>query len=293
MLYDPQINAQSTGIETGRETGKEYSVKRTHPRRGALPMAVLVIAGLASIALPTGAAAAAPAELAATAVYSGGVDFRPNVDFGGATLTVSGNGRVFQQAFAAGDNISIGMFDPEGQPLADGVYSWQLDLLPDAATARELRRAASLTGGKPDGAWQALTGSFAIRGGVIADQRSAEAQQRTGSRPQSGLRSALTPSSLGSSRGAAEDDDTAVGSRSGAEEQINAAAARLRAPIAAGGALLQADRAASEDTDATSVAFGQALEPAAALDENQLSAQSRRAPTPRPRSDGSNGRPRS
>lgn len=263
----------------------------TTTRSGTLSLAAALIAGLmAAVAVP-GALAGERSDLAGHVTYSGGVDFQPYVDFASATLVLSGNGQDYQWSFESGDQLSIGTFDTAGQPLADGPYDWQLQLVPDQATARELRIAASLNDGNAPNAWHPLTGSFVIRDGQIADAELAEPGQLTRPGPRPGLRSAMTPSALGASRERAEDDDAAVGSDTEAETRVSAAASRRAAPAPAAAVLSQPDRVA-DDSDALAAALGEAFERSTTSDQ-QLSARSRGALVPQPRSDGSNGRPRS
>jgi hypothetical protein len=255
-------------------------------------VAALLLAGLV-FALPGAHAADRPAgarELASATTYSGGVDFLPSVRYSQAILTVSGNGQTYRHELERGRQLSIGVFDPDGNLLADGTYSWQLQLVPTEAAAKRLRAAAAENGGRAPEPWAAQSGSFTIRGGFIADPAMAEAQERTATAHRRGAQSAaLSASGFGGDRSAAQDDDAAVGSRAGVEAQVSAAA-RRQAPVAASSGLVQADRAAQDRSDAFTAAIGRSLEPAAASDDNQLSAPPR---APRPRSDGSNGRPRS
>ncbi len=231
---------------------------------------------LAAAALPSGLVAQGP-DLASVAVYSGGVDFLPNVDYRGAVLTVSGNGQTYRYELDSRQAPSIGVFTPGGRLLADGTYRWELELRPSEATARELRA----EGAEP---WRVQSGAFTIRAGIIADPAAVELREP----PRRGTGQGLTFTSglQGTRRAATEDIDAAVGSRAGVEARVNADAARAQAP--ASGAFQQADPGGGDDSDATTTALGRSLEPS-----NQLPAPSRRAIAPRPRSDGSNGRPRS
>ena len=258
--------------------------------RGTVLTALLALA-----ALPTALAAqrGGAQDRAAVSVYAGGVDFRPSISYSQATLTVSGNGQTYSYHLAPGRRVSIGMFGPDGQFLDDGTYTWSLDFVPTAADATRLRAEAAENDGRALAPWTAQSGSFAIQGGVIADAGLVEAQQRTAAETRDGASiSDFGTSSFGTGREAAQDDDGAVGSQAGVEAQVNATAGR-QAPAASGGVLLQPDRTARDDSDAISAAMGRSLERAAAANDNQFSAQSQGALAPRPRSDGSNGRPRS
>ncbi len=249
-----------------------------------------VVALLVVVGLPTAAGAQrAGVERARVAVYTGGVDLVPEVAYKRAILTVAGNGQSHRYELAPGEPLSIGLFDPAGQLLADGAYRWELQLVPTERTAARLRAEAAQNDGRALEPWSAQSGSFTIRGGAIADPAVTEEQVPRRAAGSTAARPG-TAASLGADRPAADDGDAAVGSRVGAEAQVNAAAAR-RTPAAAGGVLLQGNRTVGDDGDATSAALGRSLEATAAA--NQLSSQSRGTLAPRPRSDGSNGRPRS
>ena len=146
-------------------------MKRTEPIRSVLTGA-LVVAGLVALALPCAAAAG---ELADATPHAGGVDFLPGVAFSAAKITVSGPEIVYERSFGAGERLSVGLFDPQGDLLPDGTYKWRLELTPTADKARELRRAAKLNGGIAPDAWEAETGTFAVRNGLVVDRGLAEA----------------------------------------------------------------------------------------------------------------------
>ena len=262
---------------------------RNHLRTGALGAAVLIVAGLVPVGLPSALHAEGPAqELVTATLYAGGVDFQPHVPFRRAVLTVSGNCQLYSRVFEAGERLSLGLLDPEGQPLAPGTYTWSLELVPDAATARELRIAATRNGGEAPAPWAPQPGSFTVFDGSIVDQGLEEAA------PGRGFNSGLSSSTalagpLPATNAVAEDTDSAVGTRQGVEAESRAALARAKARPALVGGLQHPDRANFEREDATAQALGGSPEPTL---DNQSPAQSRSA-TPRPRSDGSNGRPRS
>lgn len=251
------------------------------------PLAATALLALLALGLPAAAGAEPPggtADRARVAVYAGGVDLIPEVAYRRATLTVSGNGVDHRYDLAPGQSLSIGMFGPDGQLLADGVYTWELRLVPTEATAAELRRSAAENGGRALAAWTAQSGTFTIRGGIIADPALGEASRRRAAEPASA--SSLTPSFATVSSAAAGDDDFTVGSR--ADVEAAAKAAGRRSAAAADGALAPEMHLTVEDSDRA--APGRAPEATSAAADNQQFASSR---TPRPRSDGSNGRPRS
>lgn len=246
-------------------------------------VALLMAAGLPA----TAAAQSADVQRARVAVYSGGVDLVPEVAYQRAILTVSGNGQSYRYDLAQGKPLSIGLFDPDGQLLVDGTYRWELQLVPTKQTAEKLRAEAAENNGRALRPWTAQSGSFTVRGGAIADPNLTEEQALNRLADSATARPGL---SAGTSLSAVDSDAT-IGSREGVEAEVNAAAARATPRAALGGVLVQADRAAGDDADATSAALGRSLEATPTTD--LISPQSRGAFAPRPRSDGSNGRPRS
>ena len=172
-------------------------------RRALVPLALAAMA-LAVISLP----AAATGPLADAAVYAGGVDFLPMVAHRGGTITVTGPTMTYQRSFGAGERPSIDLFDPEGQLLPDGIYTYRLQLTPSRLDAGELRRVARQDGGVDPDAWPAVSGSFAIRGGLVADPDLAEARPARRESPRAAL-----PADLGAvarADRAADDSDQAV-----------------------------------------------------------------------------------
>ncbi len=258
--------------------------------RGAAATVALV-AALIAVGMPAAADAqrGGGEQLARVTVHANGVDFVPNVEFQKAILTVSGNGNTYREEIPAGRYPSIGIFDPDGQLLADGRYTWRLDLVPTAEIAAGLRAEAEDNGGEPLTRWTPQSGSFAIANGTFADPALSEATARRATRSAGVSETPFTAVS-GFDRGPASDDDAAVGSREGYEAQVRAAASRP-ARQAATGALVGPDRV-TNDSDAVAAADGGALERPAKSIDNEFQAQSRSS-IARPRSDGSNGRPRS
>ena len=254
---------------------------------------VALLAALIAVGMPAAADAqrGGAEQLARVAAHANGVDFVPNVEFHKAILTVSGNGKSYRYEIPAGRYPSIGVFDPDGQLLADGRYTWRLDLVPTAEIAAGLRAEAEENGGKPLTRWTPQNGSFAIANGTFADPTLSEATARPATRA-AGLSETPFAAASGFDRGPASDDDAAVGSREGYEDETQMRAAASRpAPQAATGALVGPDRV-TDDADAVAGALGRSLERPARSIDNEFQAQSRSS-IARPRSDGSNGRPRS
>lgn len=250
-------------------------------------LAILALAGL-----PATAGAVGPiADSAQVAVYAGGVDFLPYDAYRKAVLTVSGNGATHRYQFDSYQKVTIGLFDPAGELLTDGRYNWELQLVPTEAQAKRLRAEAEDNDGVSPQALAPQSGWFAIRNGAIADPALGEAQRTRAVDPTAGPSPFATASGLDARRPPAQDEDGVVGFGDGVEAEVNAAA-RRQTPAAADGAPVRPDRSAAKDTDATTTGLGRSLEAAAATD-NQIDEQSLGAQAPRPRSDGSNGRPRS
>lgn len=263
---------------------KEHIVNGKLSRHGALGVAALLVAALV---LPGALAAETPAQRAVATVYSGGVDFLPNVDFSRAVVTVSGNGISFSRAFYPGERLSIGMFDPEGQPLADGVYSWQLELQPTAEAAWDLKVSASENGGVAPGAWTPQSGSFAIRDGLVADPDLIEPGAW---RTNDGLPNIVDGAAAPVSR---EDTDEAVGWREGAEQSARNAAQAAQAPAPAAGLMQPGREDDMERSDAAAMARGASLE-TLIREANQAARPAAAPPAQRAASpDGAHGRPRS
>ena len=154
-----------------------------------------VIFGVLGVVLlqPSGASARdadrQPAEPAAidmvdSRLFSSGIDLTPRVRYTRAILTLSGNGGVFRKVFEAGEALEIGLYDPEGQPLADGSYRWELRLEPDAKTAEKLR---TLTRAKEPTShlWTSAAGNFVVRGGAVDTSALRELEPARASDPSS------------------------------------------------------------------------------------------------------------
>lgn len=255
-------------------------------RHNALPLAALLVAGLALIALPTALEARGGVEVATAVVHAGGVDLLPSVGYSRAVITVSGKGKVFRQVHKRGKGLSIGVFDPKGQLLANGVYKWELTLVPDARTARQLRRRIKEEG--PSARWRSLSGTFAVRDGLIAERGLRE--------PRPGREDVALRGGLGVDLGAAApaarrppmDDDAAVGFRVGVEASLRAAV-----PVAAARAgATEANRSSGERSDAAALALGRSAEALLAAERALRVPKLRRSEFDN-NTNGANGRPRS
>lgn len=145
-----------------------------------LGAALLALAGPVPAAEPAG-------SLATVSASSAGIDFRPEVEYDRAVLTVAGGGEVRRYEFAPGEDPFIDAFGNGAEALADGAYTWQLDLLPTQDQRRRLMIAATKNGGVAPGAREALTGSFAVVGGYFVDPQLKEVQAGLGASGPVGL----------------------------------------------------------------------------------------------------------
>jgi hypothetical protein len=138
---------------------------------------------LLGIGLATGLALllAMPAVAADGAVGveigSASVNFHP-ATAGRFTLTVTGPGDFVHSADFAGESPSFGVFDTDGQALADGTYKWSLVrniAAPKASRRDELR---GLGGENKARAGGRQSGVFTVLGGVFANPNEEEIIER-------------------------------------------------------------------------------------------------------------------
>lgn len=281
VFNDKQLSVRECCGEMYR---KEPNVIGIHSRLTSLGLALLIVAALVSFLPP---AASADSELVTATVYSGGVDIQPRHDYSQAVVTVSGNGIVVRRVLEAGDELSIELYDLEGEYLPDGSYNWSIELVPDARTARELRLEATENDGKAPNAWLPETGTFAVINGQVASPDTEEISARRPSSLDSGL-PASRPGSEFKRTGAVLDDDAAVGSRQGFEEDMRTAGAKQGSSAG-----VPSGREIFERSDAGAQAMGGSIEaPIAPSTPTGLDG----AAPPAPRSispDGKDGRPRS
>jgi hypothetical protein len=250
----------------------------------------LLVAGMVALAVPATVGAQGPGEgeLATVFVYSGSVELHPLRGYRQAVVKVGGGDYQRRLVFEPGDRIEIGTTDAEGAQLGDGVYGWELELLPDKATAHNLRIEASLNGGLAPEAWPKQSGSFRITGGLVDTPDLPE----TSGGPEyfeSDLESSFQSSSSFGRAEAPLDDDAAVGSLEGVEAEVQAAAARQQPP-----AMVGLGRDDFERSDAAAQALGQSPEQLLRDQLQQLKRQPAKAAPERrtTSSDGADGRPR-
>ena len=230
------------------------------------PGVTLLAAMIVSLAGPTLVEAQRLADSApepALVSHSGaGLQFQPFVDFKEAVLSVSGGEVAFRQVYAGGEYPSISRYDMKGGALPDGTYNWELALLPDAATARELRIAAARNGGEAPNAWLPQTGTFTIKDGSFVDPKLVEpvavARQSQGV----GIRSATSPD--GFRRRVRPSADLDASGVSEAEVRAAAASAQIAAASAPGAGFQDFNPSGVGDSDAGTLELGQSLEEAAA-----------------------------
>jgi hypothetical protein len=269
-----------------------------HPLGHGSALAVILVAGVLAVVGP--AVAREPAgDLATVTVSSTGVDFRPEVEYNRAILTVSGGGQVFRYEFSPGEEPFLDIFRPTGEPLADGVYNWELDLLPASEARATLMIAATKNDGEASDAREAQTGAFAVVDGYIADPELEEASGRRYA-DSAGFGNpgseALTLGNRSPSDLSSETDsdsgmcDRIAASRSGScEADVMDALASLGDPAADPFTSGLGKRAGNGDSDSEVAAGG------AGEIRSQTSVETSEATPPRKTYDpeGANGRPRS
>ena len=257
-------------------------------RHGVLPLAVVLVvaASAAGGQWSTGAEAPDPAVVIAS---GGAIELFPSVAFSRAILTAANGDEVFRWVFAEGERPSIGRFNPEGDVLADGPYTWELELIPDARTARELRIAASESGGEATGLWPRQSGSFTIQDGAIVTPDVVEPGEE--GKAEGGGFTSETPAMRVFGSASAEPDSDGSGL---SEEDFRAASgiALSAAEPFYGAGLQRGEAMAVDDSDFMTLAAGQPLDGSAAAFAMQPSESSRaRIGTRTLEPGGTNGRP--
>lgn len=134
-------------------------------RSGAALAAACVLFAATSLA----AQGAGDRPLADVRMTSAGIDFVPLEAHGGAILKVSAGDVIHRYTFGPDESPWLSVFDAEGEPLADGVYSWELELLPPAEARADLIRSAAKNRGDAPEALTRQTGSFTLVGGYAVD----------------------------------------------------------------------------------------------------------------------------
>ena len=159
-------------------------MKHWHPAMGVACAVILCLSFV-------GTATAAPQQAAVAQMSAGAaaVEWQPVVaSYDRLTLTVSGpGGAIFSREFQAGETPSFSVFDGGGQARPDGVYHYELRVVPrldpvvreklrayretgDRSILAELRRSGKLPSDVP-----VQSGSFSIKGGSVVDDSAAEA----------------------------------------------------------------------------------------------------------------------
>lgn len=186
------------------------------------------VAAACALAAAVALSAQGPGDrrLADVQVTSAGIDFVSQVEHGGAILRVSGTEAEYRFTFGPGESPFLSAFDAKGEPLADGVYGWELELLPVAGDRADLMRAASENGGQAPQALPLQSGAFTIAGGYVVDPDEREADASRVSEA-SGQAVHHDEAAAPSERRPALDDDAAVAA--GAVETRTPAAPVVRA----------------------------------------------------------------
>jgi hypothetical protein len=150
---------------------------RFQPSPKLHPTHVIHVALLCLVTLalaPALAVAQDAAETGAVELRGGAIslDWSLAGDFAGATLRVSRpDGSIFSKQFAAGERVTLSLFDAKGAALSDGSYTWELTAAPlvraGAQRKAEVAREAGATDGKALGKGLQRSGSFAIVNGAF------------------------------------------------------------------------------------------------------------------------------
>lgn len=220
-------------------------------RSQRLQCVVLILAVLATVGSAVHAVDSPP-TVAAT-VYSASVQLVASEPFEEAALTVSNGDLKFRQKFARGERPEIGLFDPAGNLLPDGVYRWELDLVPTAEAAEKLRDAARKHGAHNTSAWVPRSGSFAIAGGRFVDPNASEPDAV---RVESGLSGSQMKAAFGGREPERGTDAMVAGGACEAE----ARSATERVPEVSFGSAFLGDRLPGGDSDVESALLPQKVE---------------------------------
>lgn len=258
---------------------------------------------LLAMAGPVAAQDLAAGPSALVRVSSAGVDFLPEGDYARAVVTVSGGGEVSRYVFGSGDTPFVSAFDAEGEALADGVYQWELELVPTVGTRRELMIEATKSGGRATSAQEPQSGAFTIVDGFIVDPTLEEgvSERSAGGLTGLGASSEAEPlAAVGESERSATDSD-AVSDMCDARSNLRSASCEVGAlsvlanedaaaldPLAGG--YIEPDRVGAGDSDSAVAAGGLA---ASELTFTETSGAITSEPARRFDPEGANGRPRS
>jgi hypothetical protein len=128
---------------------------------------VTLLTLLGSTASIGSAAPAAQDAVASVAITPTRITWTPLVKNGGSTLTISGPDYRLQKTYGAGARPTFRSTDSAGNPLADGLYTYELQLLPVGAGDARPRVDDAERGIVPAGGEEALVqaGAFAVAGG--------------------------------------------------------------------------------------------------------------------------------
>jgi hypothetical protein len=141
-------------------------VNRLSNRSKNAAWATFVTAAALCLAL---APAAAAQDVAQVRAGSGGLDFLPVVEHGGFVLTVSGpEGFHHRAEFGSGESPSFSTFDHAGGVLPDGVYNYELRVVPNDTQRREAFEANQVATKAGAGLERPVqSGAFSIIGGAV------------------------------------------------------------------------------------------------------------------------------
>lgn len=145
-------------------------------KKGSQISSVVVLAVLIALLAGPTTIAQEPDQgpIVVVSIKSSVILWKPLVEDGGFLLTISGpQGFYRQQEYQPGDRITFRPQDSTGKPLADGVYKYELRLLPATAPTEYAETQRGLVG---TGQAQVQSGNFAILNGsfVIPEAASSD-----------------------------------------------------------------------------------------------------------------------
>lgn len=93
------------------------------------------------------------------------------LDHGGASLVLDGPGGVFERRFAAGESLALGTEISEGQPLSDGLYTWELRLAPLLVEGPRQRGEGRPVADPGTVGRRVFSGRLTVEGGLFVEPR--------------------------------------------------------------------------------------------------------------------------
>lgn len=141
------------------------------PKRRLIDLAGAVLATAMAL-LP----AAAPGQIATVSSGPSGLSWRATIPHDALILTIGGNGHALRTELGSGEMAEFALVDEEGHVLPDGLYKWELRIVPPRSTADALAglEAAPVSSRRPRPEVPAQSGSFRIMNGALVDPERTE-----------------------------------------------------------------------------------------------------------------------